>query len=284
LSLRLPPSAPRRGRPYPIAIAAAVAALCAGAGAAFAAGGGGVAPDGGFSLASAAAKPKSAFFDGVRRPKVTYEFSGPAALDVTVQVTDRETGELVDSFVDPAAQPNVVNAAVWDGRTADGKAAPNGEYAFRVGTGGVTETTPEAGFAFHKYRFPLPAKHSYGDGFGADRDHEGQDVFAKCGKKLLAVRGGRVQENDVHAAAGNYVVIDGKGTRLDFMYGHMLRPSPLAEGARVRTGQLVGQVGQSGNASGCHLHFELWSAPGYYEGGQAMASVGSFLETLDAWS
>jgi murein DD-endopeptidase MepM/ murein hydrolase activator NlpD len=283
LSLRLPPSPPRRGRPSPIAIAAAVSALCASAGGAFAAGGG-VAPDGGFSLASAAAKPKSAFFDGVRRPKVTYEYSGTVALDVTVQVTDRDSGELVDSFVDPAAEPNVVNAAVWDGRTVEGKAAPNGEYAFRVGTGGVTETTPEAGFAFHKYRFPVPAKHSYGDGYGANRDHEGQDVFAKCGKKLLAVRGGRVQLSDVHSAAGNYVVIDGKGTRTDFMYAHMLRPAALAEGARVRTGQLIGQVGQSGNASGCHLHFELWSAPGYYEGGTAMASVGLFLKTLDGWS
>jgi murein DD-endopeptidase MepM/ murein hydrolase activator NlpD len=284
LSLPLPPTGPTRRRPYSIGFAAALAALCAGAGVAFAAGGGGVAPDGGFSLASAVATPKSAFFDGVRRPKVTYTFSGPVPLDVTVQVVDRETGELVDSFVDPAAPPNVANAAAWDGRTVEGTTAPNGEYAFRVGTGGVTKTTPEAGFAFHKYRFPLPAKHSYGDGYGADRDHQGQDVFAKCGAKLFAARGGRVQENDVHSAAGNYLVIDGKDTKTDFMYAHMLRPSPLAEGARVRTGQLIGQVGQTGNASGCHLHFELWSAPGYYEGGRAMPSVGIFLKTLDSWS
>jgi murein DD-endopeptidase MepM/ murein hydrolase activator NlpD len=262
----------------------AVATVCASAGVAFAGGGGGVAPDGGFSLASAAATPKSAFFDGVRRPRVTYTFGGPEAIDVTVQVVDRETGEVVDSFVDPAAEPNVANKAVWNGRTAEGATAPNGDYAFRVGAAGATETTPEAGFAFHKYRFPLPAKHGYGDGFGANRDHEGQDVFAKCGSKLFAVRGGTVQVNDFHSAAGNYVVVDGKGTKMDFMYAHILRRSPLAEGARVRTGQQIGQVGQTGNARGCHLHFELWSAPGYYEGGQAMASVGTFLKTLDGWS
>jgi len=79
-------------------------------------------------------------------------------------------------------------------------------------------------------------------------------------------------------------VIDGKGTGMDFTYAHMLRTSPLRKGARVHTGQQIGQVGQSGNAEGCHLHFELWSAPGYYEGGAAMASVGTFLKTIDRWS
>ena len=28
-------------------------------------------------------------------------------------------------------------------------------------------------------------------------------------------------------------------------------------------------VGDTGNASTCHLHFEIWSNPGYYEGGSA---------------
>jgi murein DD-endopeptidase MepM/ murein hydrolase activator NlpD len=32
-------------------------------------------------------------------------------------------------------------------------------------------------------------------------------------------------------------------------------------------GQQIGRVGASGNASGCHLHFEHWSAPGWYSGG-----------------
>jgi murein DD-endopeptidase MepM/ murein hydrolase activator NlpD len=64
----------------------------------------------------------------------------------------------------------------------------------------------------------------------------------------------------------------------------MLNRSSLAEGTRVRTGQVVGLVGQSGNATGCHLHFELWSTPGYYEGGAPMASVGEMLKTWDGWS
>jgi murein DD-endopeptidase MepM/ murein hydrolase activator NlpD len=247
---------------------------------------GSVPTGGSFALDSAAASPKNAFYDGVRAPKLTYTFRGGSATDVTITVVNRDTKEVVDSFVDRAAEPNAANVATWDGTTTDGTTAPNGDYQFRIADGATAKAkaTPESSFSFHKFRFPMLVKHGYGDGYGAGRGHEGQDVFAKCGSKLLAVRGGRVQVNDFQSEAGNYLVIDGKGTGMDFMYAHMLRPSPLREGQRVRTGQVIGQVGQTGNAQGCHLHFELWSAPGYYEGGQAMPSVGTFLKTLDSWS
>ena len=63
------------------------------------------------------------------------------------------------------------------------------------------------------------------------------------------------------------MVIDGKGTGIDFMYAHLAEPSPLHTGDTVRTGQPIGIVGETGDATACHLHFEMWGPPGWYEGG-----------------
>jgi murein DD-endopeptidase MepM/ murein hydrolase activator NlpD len=244
-------------------------------------------PDGGdFKLSSAQAAPRKTYFDGKRPPSVSYLFQGGAPTDVRVEVVNRTTKEVVASFVDPAAVPNAQNVATWDGMTLAGTPAPNGQYKFRIGNaaGGTAATTAESRFGFYQYRFPITARHTFEDGFGAGRNHQGQDVFAKCGAPLYAARGGRVQWNKVHGSAGNYVVIDLKGSGIDHMYAHLQQRSPLREGARVRTGQLIGRVGDTGNASGCHLHFEMWTAPGWYEGGSAMPSVARHLKLWDTWS
>lgn len=250
-----------------------------------------VAPDripdaGSFRLTSAEASPHRTYFDAKRTPRVTYMFEGGTATDVRIQVVNLETNEIAQTWIVPAAEPNTLESATWDGLGDDGKAAADGDYRFEIGpaAGAGLATTDDSQFSYHSFRFPLDKRHTYGDGFGAGRGHEGQDVMTRCGVPIHAVRGGRVQTNDVHPAAGNYLVIDGKRTRLDFMYAHMVAPSPLREGARVRTGQLIGDVGQTGNASACHLHFEVWSAPGWYEGGHPLPSVGRLLKTWDSWS
>jgi murein DD-endopeptidase MepM/ murein hydrolase activator NlpD len=120
------------------------------------------------------------------------------------------------------------------------------------------------------YVFPVggPAPHDYGDGaakFGADRyghTHQGQDVFAKPGTPLLAVRDGIVLDGGGGKSfyaygGGNTLVMYSPADDRSYVYLHMLKPSPLRAGDEVRAGQVVGQVGCTGSCYGPHLHFEI---------------------------
>jgi murein DD-endopeptidase MepM/ murein hydrolase activator NlpD len=122
-------------------------------------------------------------------------------------------------------------------------------------------------FGAHAYRYPLRGAHNYGDlavtGFGVKRTdgshHLGQDIIAACGTPILAAHDGVVKSAGYSTGYGNYIVVGGKGTRFDFVYGHMKGRSWRRAGRKVRMGQRLGSVGMTGTDSGvCHLHFELW--------------------------
>lgn len=130
--------------------------------------------------------------------------------------------------------------------------------------------------------FPVQGAHDYGtavNGFGGGRDHQGQDVLADCGLPLVAAIAGTVTLTKFQSRAGNYVVIKADdGTSQAYM--HLLEPAIVKKGDRVAAGQQLGQVGQTGRASACHLHFELWTAPGWYEGGAPVDPL-PLLKALD---
>ena len=131
--------------------------------------------------------------------------------------------------------------------------------------------------------FPIRGSHEYGTGtnrFGGGRGHEGQDVFAACGTKLVAALSGTVKMAKWQDRAGNYVVIEAAdGTAQAYM--HLQQPALVAKGDDVQAGQPIGLVGDTGRATGCHLHFELWTAPGWYEGGSPIDPL-PLLQRLDA--
>ena len=132
------------------------------------------------------------------------------------------------------------------------------------------------------YAFPVVGPFTFGEGFGVARaghTHEGQDVLAGCGLPLVAARGGTVKFNATQANAGNYLVIaadDGA----DMVYMHLRERSPLRKGDTVTTGEQVGIVGRTGDATVCHLHFELWTSPGWYSGGHPIDP----LPSLRVWA
>jgi murein DD-endopeptidase MepM/ murein hydrolase activator NlpD len=130
-------------------------------------------------------------------------------------------------------------------------------------------------WATQHYRYPLRGTHNYGNlavtGFGVKRAdgsiHTGQDIIAGCGTPIVAAHDGVVKSAGYSDGYGNYVVIGGKGTRFDFVYGHMKGRSRVGTGRRVHVGQRLGSVGMTGTDSGvCHLHFELWKGR-WFSGG-----------------
>ena len=127
--------------------------------------------------------------------------------------------------------------------------------------------------------FPIQGKHTYGDGLGAGRGHGGQDVFAKCGTPLVALFDATVQWAKWQDRAGNYVVLQGADGQ-SYAYMHMQGAPEVRKGQKIRAGQQVGRVGDTGRATGCHLHFEQWTAPGWYEGGKAIDPL-PLLRSLD---
>ncbi len=242
---------------------------------------------GNFKLRDASAKPRESYYYGTRKPRVSYMFTNSEPTDVRIDVVKRGKRKVVDSWVQHAQEPNMRHTAKWNGMRR-GRPARNGSYKFRVGPeSGSMDSTSDAKFNYHRFKFPIRGRHTYGDGIGAPRSghtHQGQDVFARCGTPLVAARGGRVQWKAYHASAGYYLVIDGKKTGHDYAYMHLKKRSRLHRGERVRTGQKIGQVGESGNASGCHLHMEEWTAPGWYEGGHFSRSITRHLKKWDRWS
>jgi murein DD-endopeptidase MepM/ murein hydrolase activator NlpD len=255
---------------------------------------------GALTLLAGKTTPRKSFYFGYRYPRLSYTIgSTQPENDLRIDVVDA-AGAVVKTFYRENVTPDVENKVRWDGTTNEGRPARNGRYTFRISPQSAAATAPAArkatsstslslGFAFYGYAFPILGPHEFGMSagrFGAARSghtHQGQDVMAACGLTLVAARGGRVQMSTWDDAAGNYIVIDGKGTGNDFMYAHLAEPSLLQEGDTVRTGQPIGIVGDTGDAQGCHLHFEIWSAPGWYEGGSPFDPL-PLLQKWDSYS
>jgi murein DD-endopeptidase MepM/ murein hydrolase activator NlpD len=120
----------------------------------------------------------------------------------------------------------------------------------------------------HGQIFPVRGPHGtrgpvgeFGAPRSGGRTHEGFDVTAACGTKLVSARSGTVLKHAYSASLyGNYVIIHARGMGpRNYLYAHMRKPAMVAVGEVVRTGQRIGRVGKTGNARtvGCHLHFEI---------------------------
>lgn len=138
-----------------------------------------------------------------------------------------------------------------------------------------------------EYINPLPAgSYTTSQAFGSNPNngnnpaggHTGRDDAAAIGTPVYAIADGVVESEGILSGsyldnawwlvpefAGIHCVIDHGEGRPDAVYGH-LSSTVVNVGDRVRQGQVVGYVGETGKAYGSHLHFEILP-PGYIMNG-----------------
>ncbi len=93
-------------------------------------------------------------------------------------------------------------------------------------------------------------------GWRGRRPHEGIDLAAPKGTPVRAAERGRViYSGNGLGAYGNVIVVRHPG-RYDTVYAHNRR-NKVRSGARVEKGQVIAELGSTGNATGPHLHFEI---------------------------
>jgi murein DD-endopeptidase MepM/ murein hydrolase activator NlpD len=210
---------------------------------------------------------------GVRANALRVELSDPSAAALIGQPFVLGHVQLTTAEGDPPAQEEPPAATAPT--RATGAPAP----ALPAAEAPPLAATPQLGLprraappvtipANAGYVFPVAGGAAFSDDFGAPRAgtgwHHGNDLFADAGTPLVAVADGTLSRVGVNTLGGNRLwLTDDRGNT--FYYAHLSAYAPEAvEGARVRAGQVIGFVGNTGQAitTPPHLHFEIHPGDG----------------------
>lgn len=85
--------------------------------------------------------------------------------------------------------------------------------------------------------------------------HPGLDIAGEKGQAVYATAAGKVTQSGWENGYGNVITID-HGFGLQTRYGHLLK-SEVKPGAKVKRGDVIGRVGNTGRSTGYHLHYEV---------------------------
>jgi murein DD-endopeptidase MepM/ murein hydrolase activator NlpD len=130
------------------------------------------------------------------------------------------------------------------------------------GSSGSGTTRPPSQYTGGKFLWPVAG------GYISQYFHYGHyaiDIAADSGTRVMAAAGGVVTFAGWKNNGGGYQVWIAHGSGLYTTYNHMSAVS-VGRGQHVSRGQQVGRVGMTGNATGPHLHFEVWRGP-VWDGG-----------------
>ena len=216
--------------------------------------------------------------DTLRIPPVTGLIVKVTATDTLAAIAKRYGVEGTDILATNGIDdPNLVVGQVLVLPGAKGKAMatkPSIKPSSRVtrgSTGGVLHNIGPSTYSGGKFLFPVVG----GDNYISQYFHYGHyaiDIAADYGSTVRAAAGGTVIFAGWKGNGGGYQVWVAHGSGLYTTYNHMSAIS-VGRGQHVGRGQTVGRVGQSGNATGPHLHFEVWRGP-VWDGGQRVNPLG----------
>ena len=106
-------------------------------------------------------------------------------------------------------------------------------------------------------------KFFYGDGWGVDRgerEHTGLDMGGKRGTPIYAIEDGVIDRTKKQDNGALQIVMRGvSGSK--FYYGHMDKVL-IKGGQRVKAGEVIALMGDTGSPGSVHLHFEYWKSGG----------------------
>jgi len=199
---------------------------------------------------------------------------GALASEVTALYGLRQHKVIPAKAAEAAAAPTPATLAVKDDvSNADVKMTFEQFYALRDQAmsgsatraleGGLTPNFPGDWTQFADAPSIWPVEGRVGSSFGEREDpingegafHPGVDIEAPYGTPVRAAADGEVTGQNMGSGYGRTVVLD-HGHDLLTLYGH-LSAIAVVPGQHVMRGQVIGYVGQSGRATGPHLHYEV---------------------------
>ena len=168
----------------------------------------------------------------------------------------------------PAESPRD-SLAVTESLTAEGPPVLAGDTT-RVDTTEAAVADPTASPVIVPSGLVIPVEgirpndliNTFDDARGQNREHDAIDIIAPRGTPVLAATDGRILRLFESERGGLTIYQLGLDERTVYYYAHLNGYAEgLAAEQRVRRGQVIGAVGDTGNAvpGNYHLHFAIWT-------------------------
>jgi len=182
------------------------------------------------------------------KPQATASAAAAAPTPVSMAQTDQPSQQQIKSSID---QFNVLRTEALSGRISralESGLSPSfsGDWTELADAPSMWPIEGRVASSFGEREDPINGEGAF---------HSGLDIDAPWGTPVRAAADGSVSDASMGAGYGREVVLN-HGHEVETVYGH-LSSVAVVPGQHVDRGQVIGYVGQSGRATGPHLHYEV---------------------------